>query len=142
MKMTKLMFVGAVAALLAVSCADKVEKPVEALTPVTFEKVTLEDEFWLPRLKTQKETLVPFEVTFVEAPSFEWDQPVMEEFPMDGIMYDEFGNPIDPMAAEEGLSQTQMLLIGGGVVVLVLAAVLVIRKRKKAKELEDDDENF
>ncbi len=90
----------------------------------------------------EKETLVPFEVTFVEAPSFEWDQPVMEEFPMDGIMYDEFGNPIDPMAAEEGLSQTQMLLIGGGVVVLVLAAVLVIRKRKKAKELEDDDENF
>ena len=70
MKMTKLMFVGAVAALLAVSCADKVEKPVEALTPVTFEKVTLEDEFWLPRLKTQKETLVPF--------SLEKTEPVVE----------------------------------------------------------------
>ena len=70
MKMTKLMFIGAVAALLAVSCADKVEKPTEALTPVTFEKVTLEDEFWLPRLKTQKETLVPF--------SLEKTEPVVE----------------------------------------------------------------
>ncbi|MBQ9746656.1 MAG: hypothetical protein IJW21_07505, partial [Clostridia bacterium] len=29
-------------------------------TPISFEKVTLNDRFWLPRLKTQKETLVPF----------------------------------------------------------------------------------
>ena len=35
-------------------------KPEEALTPVTFEKVTLDDEFWLPRLELQKETLIPF----------------------------------------------------------------------------------
>ncbi len=89
-----------------------------------------------------KETLVPFEVTFLEAPTYEWDQPVMEEFPMDDMMFDEFGNPIDPMAQEEGLTQNQMLMIGGAAVVIVLAAVLIIRKRKKAKEFEDDDENF
>ena len=89
-----------------------------------------------------KETLVPFTVTFIDAPTFEWDQPVMEEFPMDDVMVDEFGNPIDPMAVEKGLDMNQKLLIGGAVAVVVLAAVLIIRKRKKAKELEDDDENF
>lgn len=31
-----------------------------ALTRVTFDRVTLEDDFWLPRLRTQKRTLVPF----------------------------------------------------------------------------------
>ena len=56
--------------ILTASCAEKVEKPAEALTPVTFEKVTLEDDFWLPRLKTQKETLVPF--------SLEKTEPVVE----------------------------------------------------------------
>ena len=30
------------------------------LTPLPFNKVKLEDSFWLPRLKTQKEILVPF----------------------------------------------------------------------------------
>ena len=90
----------------------------------------------------EKETRVPFEVTFVEAPSFEWDQPVMEEFPMDGIMYDEFGNPIDMMAEDNGLSQTHLLMIGGGVVAAVAIAAVIVRKRKQAKEFEDDDENF
>lgn len=32
----------------------------EALQPVPFQKVKIEDNFWLPRLKTQKHTLVPF----------------------------------------------------------------------------------
>ena len=32
----------------------------EALEPVTFEKVNVEDDFWLPRMTTQKEVLVPF----------------------------------------------------------------------------------
>ncbi len=32
----------------------------EILTPVAFNEVTLEDNFWLPRLHTQKEVLVPF----------------------------------------------------------------------------------
>ncbi|MBQ2185674.1 MAG: hypothetical protein II402_02995, partial [Bacteroidaceae bacterium] len=30
------------------------------LEPVTFEKVKMEDNFWLPRLKRQKDILVPF----------------------------------------------------------------------------------
>jgi len=32
----------------------------EPLTPVSFEEVALQDSFWLPRLITQKQTLVPF----------------------------------------------------------------------------------
>lgn len=32
----------------------------EILTPVAFNEVTLEDNFWLPRLQNQKEVLVPF----------------------------------------------------------------------------------
>ena len=44
-----------------VSCViQDVEKPDETLQSVSFEKVRLEDDFWLPRLKIQKETLVPF----------------------------------------------------------------------------------
>ena len=33
---------------------------ITALTPVPFNEVRLEDDFWLPRLLTQAETLVPF----------------------------------------------------------------------------------
>src|SRR5690554_8040945 len=32
----------------------------DILTPIPFNEVTLEDNFWLPRLHTQKEVLVPF----------------------------------------------------------------------------------
>jgi DUF1680 family protein len=32
----------------------------ETLQPIPFQEVTLTDSFWLPRLKTQKQTLVPF----------------------------------------------------------------------------------
>lgn len=92
-------------------------------------------------LGNSKETRVPFDITFVEAPTYEWNQPVIDEFPMDDVMYDEFGNPIDPMA-QQGLSKTQILLIGGGVLALVVLAAVLILKRKKAKEFEDDDENF
>jgi len=43
------------------SClSESVVKEQEPLTPISFEKVTLEDQFWLARLKTQKKTLVPF----------------------------------------------------------------------------------
>jgi DUF1680 family protein len=42
------------------SCQEPIVKEKEALTPITFEKVTLQDQFWLPRLKTQKQTLAPF----------------------------------------------------------------------------------
>lgn len=43
-----------------ISCQEPIVKEKEALTPISFEKVTLQDQFWLPRLKTQKQTLVPF----------------------------------------------------------------------------------
>lgn len=50
------------------SCtAVETEEPDKPLVSVTFEKVRLEDEFWLPRLKTQKETLVPFSLEKTEA---------------------------------------------------------------------------
>ena len=43
------------------SCADTDPKiSTETLTPVPFHEVTLDDAFWLPRLQTQKQTLVPF----------------------------------------------------------------------------------
>ena len=53
------LFLGGV--LMLSSCLNEtVVKEQESLTPISFEKVTLNDRFWLPRLKTQKETLVPF----------------------------------------------------------------------------------
>lgn len=87
-----------------------------------------------------KEIRVPFEVTFIEAPTYEWDQPMEPVF--DDIIYDENGNPIDPNApAESGLSKTQMILIGvGAAAVLIVAAVVIVKKRKAAKEFGDDDD--
>ena len=50
-----------------ISCiAETPAKVEEALTPVPFQQVTLEDDFWLPRLKTQKKTLVPFSLEKTE----------------------------------------------------------------------------
>ena len=63
------LFLGGV--LMLSSCLNEtVVKEQESLTPISFEKVTLNDRFWLPRLKTQKETLVPF--------SLEKTQPAVE----------------------------------------------------------------
>ncbi len=48
---------------LATSCSDIDTSPAvsnETLIPVPFQEVVLEDNFWLPRLKIQKQTLVPF----------------------------------------------------------------------------------
>lgn len=43
------------------SCStQKTKSDVDMLRSVPFQKVTLEDNFWHPRLVTQKETLVPF----------------------------------------------------------------------------------
>ncbi len=42
---------------LAAAAADVAGYPIE---PVSFEKVTLADEFWLPRLQTQRTVLVPY----------------------------------------------------------------------------------
>ena len=44
----------------ALSLSLPVVQGQEILTPVPFNEVTLEDNFWLPRLHTQKEMLVPF----------------------------------------------------------------------------------
>lgn len=54
-------------AIALMSCQNtKVEREHESLTPMSFEKVAFEDDFWLPRLKTQKETLVPFSLSKTE----------------------------------------------------------------------------
>ncbi len=43
------------------SCASKgKQQSDEVLRSIPFQQVTLQDNFWLPRLKTQKEVLVPF----------------------------------------------------------------------------------
>ncbi|MBR5283316.1 MAG: glycoside hydrolase family 127 protein [Alistipes sp.] len=58
--MKKLQFLS-LAALAFCACQTQIiEREVEPLTPMSFEKVTLEDDFWLPRLQIQKQTLVPF----------------------------------------------------------------------------------
>lgn len=61
MKIRQILSTCSLAAILCTACQNNnIQKEKEALTPVSFEKVTLQDQFWLPRLKTQKETLVPF----------------------------------------------------------------------------------
>ena len=47
-------------AMVSCTVTMEVDKPEEALKSVSFEKVRMEDEFWLPRLEIQKKTLVPF----------------------------------------------------------------------------------
>ncbi|MBR5283317.1 MAG: glycoside hydrolase family 127 protein [Alistipes sp.] len=57
----------ALSAVFFATCkSERVEREQESLTPVTFEKVALEDDFWLPRLKIQKQTLVPFSLQKTE----------------------------------------------------------------------------
>ena len=54
-------------ALFATSCSQSIQpSDNEALTQIPFHQVTLEDEFWLPRLQTQKRTLVPFALSKTE----------------------------------------------------------------------------
>ena len=68
MRIERLVAAGIMVATVFVACnRTSVEKPQEALEPITFEKVKLEDEFWLPRLRTQKETLVPFSLEKTES---------------------------------------------------------------------------
>ena len=59
MKIGKLLTSSLIAATLA-ACSNNIAKVEEPLSPVSFEKVTLNDNFWLPRLQTQKKILVPF----------------------------------------------------------------------------------
>ena len=61
MKLCRSFSVCFLSVLMLSSCQDAtITKEKEALTPISFEKVTLQDQFWLPRLKNQKQTLVPF----------------------------------------------------------------------------------
>ena len=60
MKIRNLISTSMLLGLGLLSCQEPIVKEKEALTPITFEKVTLQDQFWLPRLKTQKQTLAPF----------------------------------------------------------------------------------
>ena len=50
------------------SCTEDVSAPKveEPLTQIPFHQVTLTDNFWLPRLQTQKKTLVPFSLQKTE----------------------------------------------------------------------------
>ena len=41
-------------------CSARSNTDDATLQQIPFQQVTLEDNFWLPRLKTQKEVLVPF----------------------------------------------------------------------------------
>ena len=53
--------------LIMSACATTDVTPYEgAITQVSFDKVTLQDDFWLPRLNTQKQTLVPFSLEKTE----------------------------------------------------------------------------
>ena len=87
----KSLFISALAVLGATSftaCTDTTPAKVEeALTPVPFQQVTLEDEFWLPRLKTQKKTLVPF--------SLEKTEPAVENLRRTGAFLR--GEKIEPL---------------------------------------------
>ncbi len=61
--MKRLLLFVALPFCLATSCSDIDTTPAvsnETLIPVPFQDVVLQDNFWLPRLKTQKQTLVPF----------------------------------------------------------------------------------
>ena len=61
MKFTHIIRTCILSAWILTACQDTtITKVEEPLTPISFEKVILEDQFWLPRLKTQKQTLVPF----------------------------------------------------------------------------------
>ena len=59
----------ALAGLSSAACSGEdvsAQKVDESLTQIPFNKVTLNDNFWLPRLQTQKKTLVPFSLEKTE----------------------------------------------------------------------------
>ena len=67
MNIRNLLSAGALALMLS-ACATTDVKPYEgAITQVSFDKVTLQDDFWLPRLNTQKQTLVPVSLEKTES---------------------------------------------------------------------------
>ena len=60
MKINKILAFAIIVATTLTACNSNISKVEEALMPISFEKVTLNDNFWLPRLQIQKKTLVPF----------------------------------------------------------------------------------
>ncbi len=67
MNIRNLISAGALALVMS-ACGTAEVAPYEgAITQVSFDKVTLQDEFWLPRLNTQKQTLVPFSLQKTES---------------------------------------------------------------------------
>ena len=65
-----LALVCALAGLSSVACSGEdvsAQKVDESLTQIPFNKVTLNDNFWLPRLQIQKKTLVPFSLEKTES---------------------------------------------------------------------------
>ena len=100
--------------------------------------------------------------TVVERNASLFIEPPMEEFnvePMDGVMFDEFGNeiafapdgmPINTADAKTNDEDTILSFVkenwpwfaGGGAVLLLLVSTAIVRKRRRAKELallEDDE---
>ncbi len=59
MRIPKILTAAIISIATMTSC-DKAQKVNEPLTPISFEKVSLCDSFWMPRLQIQKKTLVPF----------------------------------------------------------------------------------
>ena len=59
---TKTLFALSMVFVAVACCGEDVSAPKveEPLTQIPFQYVELEDHFWLPRLKVQKEVLVPF----------------------------------------------------------------------------------
>ncbi|MBQ3198010.1 MAG: glycoside hydrolase family 127 protein [Alistipes sp.] len=65
-----LALVCALAGLSSAACSGEdvsAQKVDESLTQIPFNKVTLNDNFWLPRLQIQKKTLVPFSLEKTES---------------------------------------------------------------------------
>lgn len=65
-----LALVCALAGISSVACSGEdvsAQKVDESLTQIPFNKVTLNDNFWLPRLQIQKKTLVPFSLEKTES---------------------------------------------------------------------------
>jgi len=119
--------------------SSEVEFSISSTEAGTFEGAivyTYEDS-----MANVKEVRVPFQATFQEAPNYDYNP--IPDMPVDnGIIYDEFGNPIDPNAPQ-GLQKWQTgAIVGGVIIAVIVVSVIIVKKRKAAKEFEDDDENI
>lgn len=68
MNVRNLISVSVLAVMMSACTASNDSQPYEgAITQISFDKVALHDDFWLPRLNTQKQTLVPFSLEKTES---------------------------------------------------------------------------